>query len=219
MGAGIPKQFIKVCGHTILEYSVDAFESSPAIDEIAIVSNVAYIDRVQELVKTRGWKKVRKILDGGKERYDSSLAAINAYKGYREANLIIHDAVRPLVSAKIIEDVVEALAAHPAVEVAVPVVDTVIVNRGGVVQEIPDRSLLWRVQTPQAFRIEVISEAFRRALEDPDFKVTDDAGVVYRYMKEIPIQVVRGEESNIKLTYPDDLAVIENLIKSRNHEQ
>ena len=113
-----------------------------------------------------GWKKVKKILQGGKERYHSSLSAIESYAG-TECNLIFHDAVRPLVSQRIINDVVTALDTYQAIDVALPSADTIIEVEGDFICQIPDRSRLRRGQTPQAFDLETIRKAYEIALKDP----------------------------------------------------
>lgn len=164
-----------------------------------------------------GWKKVKKILKGGKERYDSSLSAIRAYSG-RDVNLVFHDAVRPLVSQRIIDDVCEALQTYEAIDVTLPAVDTIIEAEGDHIAAIPDRSRLQRGQTPQAFRRDVIERAYDRALQDPNFKVTDDCGVVVKYLPEVPVHLVAGEESNMKLTYKEDTYLLDKFFQLRKSE-
>ncbi len=217
LGLSTPKQFFKVAGKTVIEHTIDAFERNAHIDEIAIVSNPFYVTEVESIVVRSGWKKVKKILAGGKERYDSSLSAIRAYEG-EEVNLLFHDAVRPLVSERIIDDVCEALKSHKAIDVTLPAVDTIIEAEGDHIAAIPDRSRLQRGQTPQAFRLSVIAEAYRRALKDPAFKVTDDCGVVVKYMPEVPVFLVKGEESNMKLTYKEDTYLLDKLFQLRGLE-
>lgn len=197
LGLSTPKQFFKVAGKMVIEHTVDVFERNPHINEIVIVSNPMLVADLENIVLRNGWKKVTHILKGGKERYDSSLAAIRAFEG-EEVNLIFHDAVRPLVSQRIVDDVVKALETYQAVNVAIPTADTIIDVEGDFIDHIPDRSRLRRGQTPQAFRCAVIAEAYQRALKDPDFRTTDDCGVVRRYMPEVPIYVVAGEETNMK---------------------
>lgn len=214
LGLSTPKQFFKVAGKMVIEHTVDTFNRNPHIDEIAIVSNPFYVADVENIVLRNGWQKVKKILKGGKERYDSSLSAIRAYAD-DDVNLIFHDAVRPLVSQRIIDDVCEALESYEAIDVTVPAVDTIIEAEGDHIASIPDRSRLQRGQTPQAFRLHVIAEAYRRALEDPQFKVTDDCGVVVKYMPEVPVHLVRGEESNMKLTYKEDTYLLDKLFQLR----
>ncbi len=208
-GADMPKQFLKVAGKMIIEHTIDAFERHPLIDEIAIVSRADYMDEMKEMVKKDGYKKVSHVLQGGKERYHSSLAAIEAFTNDAD-NLLIHDGVRPLVSERIITDCVNALANYEAVDVAVPTTDTIIeLNEDGSIARIPQRRLLRNAQTPQCFRRRVIAEAFRLALQDPDFFPTDDCSIVLKYMPEVAIKVVDGEPTNIKVTYKGDLETVE----------
>ena len=215
LGLSTPKQFFKVAGKMVIEHTLDTFEHNTHIDEIVIVSNPVYVSDVENIVLRNGWKKVKKILKGGKERYDSSLSAIHAYEGGEEVNLIFHDAVRPLVSQRIIDDVCEALKQYEAIDVTVPAVDTIIEAEGDHIASIPDRSRLQRGQTPQAFCLSVIAEAYKRALNDPNFKVTDDCGVVVKYMPEVPVHLVAGEESNMKLTYKEDTFLLDKLFQLR----
>ncbi len=218
LGLSTPKQFFKVAGKMVIEHTLDTFERNPHIDEIVVVSNPVYVSDVENIVLRNGWKKVKKILKGGKERYDSSLSAIHAYEGGEEVNLVFHDAVRPLVSQRIIDDVCEALKTYEAIDVTVPAVDTIIEAEGDHIASIPDRSRLQRGQTPQAFRLSVISEAYKRAFKDPDFKVTDDCGVVVKYMPEVPVHLVEGEESNMKLTYKEDTFLLDKLFQLRGSQ-
>ena len=201
----------------VVEHTVDAFERNPHIDEIAIVSNPFYISEFENIVIKNGWKKIKKILKGGKERYDSSLSAIEAYAG-SDVNLIFHDAVRPLISQRILNDVIEALDKYEAIDVALPSADTIIEVEDDFICQIPDRSRLRRGQTPQAFAIDTIRKAYQIALKDPNFKVTDDCGVVKKYLPEVPIYVVQGEESNMKLTYKEDTYLLDKFFQLRKSE-
>ena len=217
LGMTTPKQFFKVAGKMVIEHTVDVFERNAHIDEIAIVSNAMLIADIENIVLKNGWAKVKRILKGGNERYESSLSAIKAYEN-EAVNLIFHDAVRPLVSQRILNDVVEALQTYPAIDVAMPSADTIIEVEGDFISHIPDRSRLRRGQTPQAFALEVIKEAYEKALLDPDFKTTDDCGVVKKYLPQTPIYVVEGEESNMKLTYKEDTYMLDKLFQLRNNE-
>lgn len=211
LGSNTPKQFLELGGRRIIEYTVDAFERHPGIDEIVIVVHNEWKVFTSELQKKNGWSKVRRILDGGNERFESSLSAIREYSG-KDVNLIFHDAVRPFISQRIISDVCHALDKYQAVDVTVPCTDTIVEVRDGYLVSIPDRSKLNRGQTPQAFRLEIIEDAYRLALQDPSFKTSDDCGVVCHYRSDIPVFVVQGEEKNMKLTYPEDLAFLEVLL-------
>lgn len=217
LGMSTPKQFFKVAGKMVVEHTIDVFERNQHIDEIAIVSNPALVADFENIVLRNKWRKVKKILKGGAERYYSSLSAITAYQN-EDANLIFHDAVRPLVSQRIINDVVKALDTHRAVNVAVPSADTIIEVDGDFITNIPDRSRLRRGQTPQAFDRQLISDAYDKALKDPNFRTTDDCGVVRTYLPEEPIFVVRGEESNMKLTYREDTYMMDKLFQLKSTE-
>lgn len=217
LGLSTPKQFFKVAGKMVVEHTVDVFERNPRIDEIAIVSNPYFISEFENITLRNGWRKVKRILKGGKERHDSSLAAIRAY-GDEDVNLIFHDAVRPLLSQRVLDDVIDALQTYRAIDVAVPSADTIIEIDGDFISALPDRSRLRRGQTPQAFDIGTISEAYRKALADPAFWTTDDCGVVRRYLPEVPIYVVAGEETNMKLTYKEDTYMIDKFFQLRNSE-
>ena len=126
--------------------------------------------------------------------------------------MLLHDAARPLVDQRIIADCVAALDEHEAAGVAVPALDTMVVTQDGVMVSMPSREGLLRCQTPQCFRLPVIALAHERAAADPGFSPTDDCGVVLRYLPEVPVHVVPGSERNIKVTYPQDLAVAEALL-------
>lgn len=216
LGGDTPKQFLKIVGKTVIEHTVHMFENNGRIDEIAIVIHPAYMDRMDEMVQKNAWRKVKKVIEGGGERYDSSMAAINAYADKEDTNLVFHDAARPLVTHRIIDDVIWALEQWNAVNVVVPAVDTMVCLDGNFVSSVPDRSILGRVQTPQGFKLKTIREAYRLALQDAAFKATDDCGVVLKYLPEEKIFVVKGDESNIKLTYKEDTYLLERLLQMRN---
>ena len=222
MGGSLPKQFLDLDGRPVIAHSIEAFDSHPAIDEVAVVIHPDWRGRMEEIVAQGHWQKVKKIIDGGSERYMSSLNAIMAYIDEPDdTNLLLHDAARPFLSADIIDRVVSALERHDAVGVAVPSTDTVwevhpdfIVEQtteiSRFVARIPERKLMWRAQTPQAFRLPLIRDAYQRALQDPRFQATDDCGVVRKYMPGTKITVVEGNERNRKITFPEDLQIATN---------
>lgn len=215
LGSEKPKQFLEIAGKQVIEYSIDAFENNALIDEICIVTRADYLHEVEALVARNRYRKVTKVISGGKERYSSSVAAIDAYPD-DSINLLFHDAVRPMVRDRVITECIEALEHYNAVTVAAPTTDTIIaVDAQNCIREIPARASLRNVQTPQGFKAGIIREAYRRALDDPDFTTTDDCGTVKKYLPNEPIYVVQGDSSNMKLTYPEDLTVIEKLLQLR----
>ena len=218
IGGDLPKQFLQVGGRRIIEYSIEAFEKNAGIDEIAVVVNKDFVFLMEEIAAANSWSKLKHILNGGNERSDSSMSAIQAYEGI-DCNLIFHDAVRPMVSQRIISDVVSALETYNSIAVAVPATDTIVKvdESGRMISEILQRQLLRCQQTPQAFRYETIAEAYKLALADSNFVATDDCGVVSRYLPNEKIFIVDGEDSNIKVTYPKDLSLLENLISGKGY--
>jgi len=218
-GFSRPKQLAKLGGRPLVAHPLERFQSHPDIDEIAIVTNDQCIDEIEGLVRQERLTKVKKVLLGGAERYESSLSAIRAYESEARSTdlrLLFHDAVRPLVSHGTITDVVGALAHYRAVDTAVSAADTVIFADPvtGTISDIPDRRLVRLGQTPQGFHYEVIKTAYDRAILDPNFRTTDDCGVVLKYLPEERIYVVEGAVTNLKLTYADDLLVIDKFLQS-----
>lgn len=215
-GLSTPKQFLPLGGKTVLEHSVQTFHNHPGIDEVVIVTAPDFIGRVQELAVTNRWTKVTAVLPGGKERYDSSLSAVRHYADKPDTVMLFHDAARPLVSERIITDTLKAMEQYNAVDVGIPAVDTIVQcdAAGTVMESIQNRNLLWRMQTPQGFRQKTIQEAYRIALQDPQFTATDDCGTVLRYLPQEKVGIVRGSERNIKLTYADDLSLLEFLLST-----
>ena len=212
VGGAVPKQLLPLAdGRTVLEHSVDAFEHADCIDEVCVVMHPDYIATVEEMIAKNSWQKVKHVISGGKERWESSVNAIRLYQGQlsgvemAESNILLHDAARPFVSEKIISDVCRALVEHEAVVVAVPSTDTVYEMQDGCVARIPNRSTIMRAQTPQAFRLGLIAWAYEAALNSGNMQVTDDCGVVFNYMTNQPIHIVAGEEQNKKITFKEDI--------------
>lgn len=217
-GADRPKQFVRIGDRTVLEHSLAAFEQSPHIDAILIVSHPQHLDEVRELLPSSQHPKLLAVVAGGAERQDSTLNALRALTQITDSPLeqiriLIHDAVRPAVSQSIIERVYTALHTHQAANLVVPVTDTLLeINDNGTTAAMPSRARFRRVQTPQGFHAATLQHAYDVALTDPNFQATDDCGVVFRYLPEVEIVLVEGEQRNIKLTYPEDLHVLYHLL-------
>jgi len=214
MNSTVPKQFLEIAGKPMIAYSIDAFEQHSGVDEIVVVIHPAYFDIWESIVAKYNWKKVKKVLEGGDQRSDSTLVALQAYAGVDEAHILFHDAARPLVSQRIISDTLKALEQFKAVTVAVPTADTIFQtdNSQIVIARIPSRAFLRRMQTPQGFHLSTIKQAYALAADDPYFTVTDDCGVVHKYLPNEKIGLVEGEENNFKITYPQDITLMETII-------
>ena len=218
LGYGTPKQFFKIAGKSVIEHTIDVFENNTHINEIAIVIHESFVSVIENMILTNEWKKVKKILIGGQERYESSLAAIKAYASFPNANLIFHDAVRPLINDRIINDVIKSLENYNAVDVAVPATDTIIQvdESGEFIQNIPNRNFLRRGQTPQGFKVSTIEKAYKIGLQDTGFISSDDCGIVVKYLPEEKVHIVKGEEFNMKLTYKEDSYLLDKLFQLRS---
>lgn len=219
VGLDIPKQLIKVAGKTILEHTLGVLHSHPQVDEVLILMSPGHLDPVREIVRKGGYDKVRGIMEGGATRSETSMKALEAIAD-PNALVLLHDAVRPLISHRIITECFAALEHHDAVDVAIPSADTIIeVDENDVIRAIPPRASLRRGQTPQAFRVGTISDAYEQAVADPDFVATDDCSVVLKYLPEVPITVVRGDERNMKVTEPIDVYVADKLFQLTVQDQ
>ena len=221
VGGNTPKQLLPLSdGCSVLEHAVNAFEQSPCIDEVCIVMHPDYIAYAEQMLLTNAWQKVRNIIPGGQERWESSVNAIRAYTPYTLhstpiTNLLLHDAARPFVSQDIIARVCKALEEHEAVTVAIPSTDTVYEMADGKVARIPQRSTIMRAQTPQAFRLPLIAKAYAKAIGADicdkqacaacHLPATDDCGIVHEHMPDVPIYIVEGEEQNKKITFKEDI--------------
>ncbi|GLY21569.1 bifunctional cytidylyltransferase/SDR family oxidoreductase [Micromonospora sp. NBRC 101691] len=213
VGLGIPKQLVKIAGKPIIEHTVAVFEAAPEIDDILVLMAPGYVDDARAIVEAAGFRKVRQVLPGGGTRSDTTRLALEAI-GPDDCNILFHDAVRPLLSGRIVRECVNALWTYQAVDVAIPSADTIVeVGEDECITGIPVRSRLRRGQTPQAFRSGTIREAYRRAADDPNFAATDDCGVVLRYLPEVPIRVIDGSDENIKVTHPVDVHLVDKLFQ------
>ena len=201
-GTQIPKQFVEVNGQTILEHSFYAFENNNLIDEIIIVTNEEYLQKVEKMFEHS--KKLSKVISGGITRKDSSFNGIRVIKEM-EANVLIHDGVRPLITQQIINDCIEALKTHSAVCTTVDSVDTIfIIDQNNDINSIPQRQNIKCAQTPQCFKLSLIKDAHSKANQDHNCNVTDDCGLIINYTNS-KIHTIQGSVDNIKITHFKDI--------------
>jgi ribitol-5-phosphate 2-dehydrogenase (NADP+) / D-ribitol-5-phosphate cytidylyltransferase len=213
VGLGVPKQLIKIAGHSIMEHTLAILDRHSDVDEIVVMMAPGHLDAVHKMVRDGGYTKVTQILEGAGTRNDTTQAALAAL-GDEDCKVLLHDAVRPLVSARIISDCFAALDQYAAVDVAIPSADTIIeVGPDNTIRDIPPRAHLRRGQTPQAFRLSTIRAAYEVARRDPAFEATDDCTVVLRYQPDVPIWVVPGDERNMKVTEPIDIYLADKLFQ------
>ncbi|MGZ8448051.1 MAG: 2-C-methyl-D-erythritol 4-phosphate cytidylyltransferase [Candidatus Deferrimicrobiaceae bacterium] len=208
MGGDLPKQFLPLGGHPLLDRTLSAVAASARVDGIVLVLPPTFPEEGKE--SYRSVEKVLAVVDGGELRQDSVRNALAAVPEDAEV-ILVHDAVRPFVSGELLERCVELAREHGAVVPVVPVRDTVKQwDRGERTLRTRDRSELMLAQTPQGFRAGILRDAVRKAQEEGR-QGTDDASLVEG--AGYPVIPVAGEEANIKITIPEDLRMAEGLLR------
>lgn len=210
MGGALAKQFLRLNGRPILSHTLAVLERVPAVAGVVVALPAEAIDDARrECLEPYGFTKPVILVPGGKERQDSVAAGVSEAVSRGAEMLVIHDAVRPLATPQLFERVIAAAHEHGAAAAGWPAVDTVKrADAEGRVLETLDRSELWLVQTPQAFRREVLLPALERGQAEK-FYATDECGLVERYGGEVIM--VKGEAHNMKITRPEDLTLAEAL--------
>lgn len=210
LGNRVPKQFLPLGGISILERTVAVFASLPSVGEIVVVSPKDHIPRARKLLETMGCKKIVSIVPGGKERQDSVWNGINGFVSKPDI-VLVHDAVRPLVARKTVNEVIASAIRYGAAVVGVKVHDTMKVEgKRGFFSRTLDRNRLWAVQTPQGFAFNLLMKAHKAARRS-GYRGTDESSLVERLHS--PVRIVDGESRNIKITTPDDLREAEMWLK------
>jgi 2-C-methyl-D-erythritol 4-phosphate cytidylyltransferase len=200
-GARLPKQFVRLGRAPILTETVGHFTRHPAVIAIVVAAPEIHVERTRRALARVTRRAPVTVVQGGGMRQDSVWLALQAVP--RDADVVVvHDAVRPLITRRLIDAVVGAAAEAGAAICAMPITETVKRVRQDVVETTLDRSELWAVQTPQAFRAALLREAHEKARRD-GVVCTDDAMLVERLGH--PVRVVRGLAENVKITTPDDL--------------
>jgi 2-C-methyl-D-erythritol 4-phosphate cytidylyltransferase/2-C-methyl-D-erythritol 2,4-cyclodiphosphate synthase len=207
MGEEVPKQFLLLGGRPILDLALSALAASPHIDGILLALPPSLSEEVKD--SYRGRPKVLRVVDGGEERQDSVENALAAVPAEAEV-LLVHDAVRPFISPELLERCVALAREHGAVVPVVPVRDTVKEwDRERKTLSTVDRSLLYRAQTPQAFRAGILRDAYEKAKAEGR-RGTDDASLVEE--AGYAVTPIPGEEANLKITVPEDLRMANGLL-------
>ncbi len=215
MHSAVQKQYMMLDGKPLISYALEAFDQSP-VDEIVLVVGAGEEEYVRrKIVGPLELNKVTAVAAGGRERYHS------VYEGLKKLTgcdiVLIHDGARPLVSEKIIRRAIDGARIYGACVVGMPVKDTIKVsNADGFACDSPDRSLLWQVQTPQAFSYTLIRSAYDQLMMDPALQhgITDDAMVLER-QTEHKVRLVEGSYENLKVTTPEDMILAEALLRYR----
>ena len=204
---GIDKVMAPLGGEPMIVKTVRAFQECDAIREIVVVTREDLIVPIMDVC--HGFSKLRAVVAGGDTRQKSVEMGFGALS--RKVKLVaVQDGARPLVTWQVIDRVVRAADAYGAAAPAVPVKDTVKVVVGGIVKNTPDRQTLQAVQTPQVFDFSLLRAALKKAAQD-DAEVTDDCSAVERM--GMSVNIVPGDELNLKVTTPMDLRIAELLLE------
>ncbi len=217
MKSDIPKQYLELAGKPILYYALKAFQDSD-VNEIILVASASYVEYCKtQIVEKYSFDKVKAVVEGGEERYNSVYEGLKAVSKSCEY-VLIHDGARPLVSNEIIEKSINQVKKDKACVVGVPVKDTIkVIDESGYAEWTPERSSLWQVQTPQTFEYQLICNAYEKVFSDIQDKkalpiITDDAMIV-EYAEEKKVRIIQGDYENIKVTTPEDMGVAELFLK------
>ena len=207
MKSNMPKQYMELLGQPVIYYSIKAFEDSP-VDEIVIVCSADYIEYFRHsIIEKYGFKKVKAIVQGGKEANGTDY-------------VLIHDGARPLVDNEIIVRSMHTVEKEKACVAGMPVKDTIKVSDElGYSANTPDRKSLWQIQTPQCFEYDLLAQSYDKLFSDMSYgknvpAITDDAMIV-EYGSDTKVKLIEGSYENIKVTTPEDMGIAELFLKKR----
>ena len=214
LGGDIPKQFQLLGGRPILAHTLDAFTQADIVQDIFVAVPAGFAEHCRKMFSGHGYSKVREIIPGGASRAASVHAALKKLSTDTTI-VLIHDGVRPFVSSRLVNAVVESARINGAATAVTALTDTLKeVDDSGRITATPDRRRFWRAQTPQGFTYELIMRAYAQGEADDILgHVTDDSALAERL--GIPVYMVEGDAGNIKITTQEDLALGEILLRSK----
>lgn len=216
MNSDVAKQYMNICGKEVLYYSLKTISESEMIERIILVTRKEDIESCKKnIVDKYAIEKVSDIVAGGKERYDSVYAGLQAVDEKYEGFVLIHDGARPFVTNEMIEEIISETGRVGACTVGVPVKDTIkVVDENNMGIESPDRSTLYQIQTPQCFRVKFLRDAYKALYEDENPNITDDTMLLEQYLG-VRSKVIMGSYNNIKITTPEDLDLAEKIVEKK----
>ncbi|WP_153732637.1 2-C-methyl-D-erythritol 4-phosphate cytidylyltransferase [Sporosarcina obsidiansis] len=210
MGAGQNKLFLEIGGQSILYHTIGVFQDDPYCNEIILAVRPDEQPIIQGILEQHGGSKTITFVEGGDERQNSVAACIEAYKG--DGIVLVHDAARPFIDLSLIRELVHTAHEKGAAIAAVRAKDTIKIVENSMVKQTLNRERLWMIQTPQAFRYELLKEASEAAIQD-NFLGTDESMLVERLGHSV--QIVESSYDNVKMTTQEDLALGEILLERR----
>ncbi|MCZ8523797.1 MULTISPECIES: 2-C-methyl-D-erythritol 4-phosphate cytidylyltransferase [Paenibacillus] len=215
MGTKESKQYLLLDGKPIIVHTLEQFEKISAVEEIVLVTGREDLQRCSAYAAQYGLSKLKHIIPGGKERQDSVHQGLLALDASTEW-VMVHDGVRPFAHEDHVLACLQRVKETGAAVLAVPVKDTIkVVRQDGTIESTPDRSSLWAIQTPQAFRFALLLEAHEKAQQE-GFQGTDDAMLVEWLGHDV--SVVPSDYYNIKITTPEDLPWAEWILRQARGE-
>lgn len=210
-----PKQFLNLAGKPIIIHTLEKFTLTADFEKIIVSSHPKWVQYTKDLVAKYTSDERVVVIEGGAERNDTVMAAINYieenYGASDKHTLVMHDAVRPFITARIIADNIAASADFKAVDTVVGATDTIVRANDGVITDIPVRDEMYQGQTPQTVNVAAFRDFYNQMSEEQRMSLSDSAKVMLLAGYEVGI--VQGEESNIKVTRPFDLRVADILAR------
>ena len=218
MGNNKPKQFLMACGKPVIAYTLDKFCRHGGFEKIIVLCPSAWVSYAQEIVQKHagGYIENIAVTAGGQSRNDTIMAGISyigSNYGIDDGTIVVtHDAARPFINNRIIDENIETALKYGAATTAVPATDTILYSPGGrTVESITDRLALYMCQTPQTFYAKKLCELYNGLSSSEKEQFTDTSGIYTS--RKLPVGIVQGEMYNFKITYPNDLAVAEQYIR------
>lgn len=208
-GFPVPKQYIKVEGKEIIVYTLEVFQKSRLVDEIIIAAEKEFFDLILKLKKKYSLTKLKKIVEGGKERQDSVFNCLSALSADKKDLVAVHDAARPLLSKQILENGIKHALKNESALIATKAKDT-MVKGDKFVNEYIDRNEIYNVQTPQIFYYKDLFSAMKKAYKE-NLLGTDESMLIKNLGKKI--HLVEGSPLNFKITTKEDLELFKKIVK------
>lgn len=212
MGSYRNKLLLSLWDKPLLTWTLEAAQASPSIQWIGIMGQPVDFPDFKEIITTVSLTKPVELIQGGETRQESVYNGLQALPAEAE-QVLIHDGARCLATPDLFERCAAALQTCSGLIAAIPVKDTIkVVDNAGLVQDTPDRKQLWAAQTPQGFNVKLLKDCHEQGRQQ-GWEVTDDAALFEKC--GLPVQIVPGEETNLKITTPVDLSVAEFILKER----
>ena len=218
MGGSMPKQFLSVADRPIIIRSIEAFLQSGGVDRIFVAVSADFLDYSKELIAEYIGDADISVVCGGKNRNETLLNVLHSIENVTDDDVILtHDAVRPFIDKRIIDENIAAAREYGACNTVVPAVDTILQSADGkFISSVPVRSEIFHAQTPQSFGVKKLLELYEKLSDEEAEKFTDSCSVFLAAGERVFL--VTGDRNNIKLTYPEDMERAENIIRCKEEK-